>query len=366
MGTKIGDLANSYHTAFNNRLNAQKSYIDAYITGINARNAVNQEARTKDQYWNYTNPLQKSNLDLTLAQQSLLTEMANDQTNRQYQKTITASDLGYRAGMGEQNMLNLPTDRNTSSNVALTNNTNSVFNKNASAFSLSTQDDLQKLEKDRIEQLKKAYPLMNEAQLLSLDAQINSLKTPPTGTTTDGTTNTDIPTTIMLQKGGTTPTGMFGTDGRLNFTGTTTTPASGLTSVNNRDWSLGKAEDARWNAAAASQGKTLPQPTGQQTGQVNLNSNPYYKNYSADQLQSALGNLTSSTDSILGSTPDILLSPERRARKIAFNQNYELMIQARDAKIAEQKAQQQIENQAYLKRLTDKALERQRTNAGLK
>ena len=287
--------------------------------------------------------------------------MANDQTNRQYQKTITASDLGYRAGMGEQNMLNLPTDRNTSSNVALTNNTNSVFNKNASAFSLSTQDDLQKLEKDRIEQLKKAYPLMNEAQLLSLDAQINSLKTPPTGTT-----NTDVPTTIMLPNGGTTPTGMFGTDGRFNFTGTTTTPASGLPSVNYSDGSWMRAEDARWNAAAASQGKTLPQPTGQQTGQVNFNSNPYYQNYSADQLQSALGNLTSSTDSILGSTPDILLSPERRARKIAFNQNYELMIQARDAKIAEQKAQQQIENQAYLKRLTDKALERQRTNSGLK
>ena len=127
-----------------------------------------------------------------------------------------------------------------------------------------------------------------------------------------------------------------------------------------------RADDARWNAAAASQGKTLPQPTGQQTGQVNLNSNPYYQNHSADQLQSALGNLTSSTDSILGSTPDILLSPERRARKIAFNQNYELMIQARDAKIAEEKAQQQIENQAYLIRLTDKALERQRTNSGLK
>lgn len=225
MANLLDSIVKGYTTGMNNQLNAQKAYIDSYITGINARNAVNQEARTKDQYWNYTNPLQKSNLGLTLAQQSLLTDMANDQTNRQYQKTITASDLGYRAGMGEQNMLNLPTDRNTSSNVALTNNTNSVFNKNASAFSLSTQDDLQKLEKDRIEQLKKAYPLMNEAQLLSLDAQINSLKTPPTGTT-----NTDVPTTIMLQKGGTTPTGMFGTGGRFNFTGTTTTPASGLPS----------------------------------------------------------------------------------------------------------------------------------------
>ena len=90
------------------------------------------------------------------------------------------------------------------------------------------------------------------------------------------------------------------------------------------------------------------------------------KNKHLHQLQSALGNLTSSTDSILGSTPDILLSHERRARKIAFNQNYELLIQARDAKLAEQKAQRQIENQAYLKRLTDKALASQRTNSGLK
>ena len=247
MANVFDNAVKGYTIGLNNKLNAQKAYIDSYITGINARNAVNQEARTKDQYWNYTNPLQKSNLGLTLAQQSLLTDMANDPTNRQYQKTITASDLGYRAGMGEQNMLNLPTDRNTSSNVALTNNTNSVFNKNASAFSLSTQDDLQKLEKDRIEQLKKAYPLMNEAQLLSLGAQIDSLKTPPTGTT-----NTDVPTTIMLPNGGTTPTGMFGTDGRFNFTGTTTTPASGLQSVNYSDGSWRRAKDA-------SQGKTLPQ-----------------------------------------------------------------------------------------------------------
>ena len=228
MGTKMGDLANSYHTAFNNQLNAQKAYINSYLDGINARNAVNQEARTQDQYYNYTQPLQASNLGLTLAQQSLLTEMANDPTNRQYQKTITASDLGYRAGMGEQNMLNLPTDRKTSSNVASTNNTNSVFNKNASEFSLSTQGDLQKIEKDRIEQLKKAYPLMNEAQLLALDSQISSLKNPPTTTQIFGANPNGTPATIMLPNGGTPSMDKPWTSRYLNPT--VTTPASGLPS----------------------------------------------------------------------------------------------------------------------------------------
>ena len=68
MANLLDSIVKGYTTGMNNQLNAQKAYIDSYITGINARNAVNQEARTKDQYWNYTNPLQKSNLDLTLAQ----------------------------------------------------------------------------------------------------------------------------------------------------------------------------------------------------------------------------------------------------------------------------------------------------------
>ena len=224
MANVFDNAVKGYTIGLNNKINAQKAYINSYLDGINARNAVNQEARTQDQYYNYTQPLQASNLGLILAEQSLKTEMANDPTNRQYQRTITASDLGYRAGMGEQNLLNLPTDRNTSSNVSSTNNANSVLDKNASAFSLSTQGDLQELEKGRIEQWKKAYPLMNEAELLALDAQINSIKNPPTVTATDGT-----PTTIMLPDGVRKPTDIFGENGRFNFTGTTT-PASTLPS----------------------------------------------------------------------------------------------------------------------------------------
>ena len=215
---------------------------------------------------------------------------------------------------------------------------NSKIAASGSAEALSVLPMSQELSRNALVAALGRQPTELELANLTVEQNLENAKNPQNVTTTDGT-----PTTIMLQNGGKTPTGMFGTDGRFNFTGTKTTPASGLPS-----------------------NPSNTQQTGQQTGQVNLNSNPYYQNYSADQLQSALGNLTSSTDSILGSTPDILLSPERRARKIAFNQNYELLIQARDAKLAEQKAQRQIENQAYLKRLTDEALARQRTNSGLK
>ena len=334
MGTKIGDLANSYHTAFNNQLNAQKAYIDAYITGINARNAVNQEARTKDQYWNYTQPLNSSNLSVIIPQNQTQADFYGDPNVRRQQLAIANQVLSNQYGMSQTEGSLLPTYQRIRVNDVNTSDQNAIYNLEQSKANRAMQADNNATAAYNAKVSLGRAQDMNNLRSAQIQQELNAINNlNPTGTTTDGTT---------------------------------TTPASGLTPVNNSDGSWMRAEDARWNAAAASQGKTLPQPTGQQTGQVNLNSNPYYQNYSADQLQSALGNLTSSTDSILGSTPDILLSPERRARKIAFNQNYELMIQARDAKIAEQKAQQQIENQAYLKRLTDKALERQRTNSGLK
>ena len=326
---------------------------------------MNQEARTKDQYWNYTQPLGQSNLANIQAKNNIETGIL---TNQDYINNIQGYSLDNAAKqfkLGRADMDNMGYYIDTQGNLAKTGTATSGYNLKNANFNLSQQDEINKQKALDIANSGAVGEWQRKSELEKAQQYYKNL-TNPTGTATDGTTNTDVPTTIMLQNGGTIPTGMFGTGGRLNFTGTTTTPASGLPSVNYSDGSWMRAEDARWNAAAASQGKTLPQPTGQQNGQVNLNSNPYYQNYSADQLQSALGNLTSSTDSILGSTPDILLSPERRARKIAFNQNYELMIQARDAKIDEQKARKQIENQAYLKRLTDIALERQRTNSGLK
>ena len=41
----MGSLADSYNQGVNNRINAEKAAVDAYISGVNARNAINSEAR---------------------------------------------------------------------------------------------------------------------------------------------------------------------------------------------------------------------------------------------------------------------------------------------------------------------------------
>ena len=231
MGTKIGDLANSYHTAFNNQLNAQKAYIDAYITGINARNAVNQEARTKDQYWNYTNPLNRSNLSVIIPQNQTLADFYGDPNVRRQQLAIANQVLGNQYGMSQTEGSLLPTYQRIRVNDVNTSDQNAIYNYDQSKANRAMQAD------DNATAAYKAKASLGRARdinnLWSAQTQqeLNAINNSnPTGTTTDGTTNTDVPTTIMLPNGGTTPTGMFGTDGRFNFTGTTTTPASGLPS----------------------------------------------------------------------------------------------------------------------------------------
>ena len=371
MANVFDNAVKGYTIGLNNKLNAQKAYIDSYITGINARNAVNQEARTKDQYWNYTQPFQASNLGITLGQNNIQQRILNDPNYQNDLFGVATSKASQANQLATADLNNMGYYIDTQGNLAKTGALTSGYNAKEAKFNLSQQDAVNKQKAAAIAHSGVMQPIQNQTALEQAQQYYKNLTNPiiEGATSTNGT-----PTTIMLPNGGTTPTGMFGTDGRFNFTGTTTTPASGLPSnqYNTQPNQYGgdlvdlNSSVQIMQPTVQQNQQQIPLPTGQQTGQVNLNSNPFYQNYSADQLQSALGNLTSSTDSILGSTPDIFLSPERRARKIAFNQNYERMIQARDAKIAEQKAQQQIENQAYLKRLTDKALERQRTNSGLK
>ena len=336
MANVFDNAVKGYTIGLNNKLNAQKAYIDSYITGINARNAVNQEARTKDQYWNYTNPLNNSNLANMLAKNNIETGIL---TNQDFINNIQGYSLDNAAKqykLGHADMDNLANYIETQKQNSTTGLNNSKIAASGSAEALSVLPMSQKLSRNALVAALGRQPTELEFAKFTAEQNLANAKNPQNVTTT--------------------------------------TPASGLPSnqYNTQPNQYGgdlvdlNSSVQIMQPTVQQNQQQIPLPTGQQTGQVNLNSNPFYQNYSADQLQSALGNLTSSTDSILGSTPDILLSPERRARKIAFNQNYERMIQARDAKIAEQKAQQQIENQAYLKRLTDKALERQRTNSGLK
>ncbi len=47
IGSGVDSYYRAYNQGLNNRINAQRAYIDAYINGVNARNAINQEHRNQ-------------------------------------------------------------------------------------------------------------------------------------------------------------------------------------------------------------------------------------------------------------------------------------------------------------------------------
>ena len=50
----LDSVVEGYNAGQNNRINAQRAYIDAYISGVNARNAINSEARQQCNYFQQT------------------------------------------------------------------------------------------------------------------------------------------------------------------------------------------------------------------------------------------------------------------------------------------------------------------------
>ena len=225
MANVFDNAVKGYTIGLNNKLNAQKAYIDSYITGINARNAVNQEARTKDQYWNYTNPLNNSNLANMLAKNNIETGIL---TNQDYINNIQGYSLDNAAKqfkLGRADMDNLANYIETQKQNSTTGLNNSKIAASGSAEALSVLPMSQKLSRNALVAALGRQPTELEFAKFTAEQNLANAKNPQNVTTTDGT-----PTTIMLQNGGKTPTGMFGTDGRFNFTGTKTTPASGLPS----------------------------------------------------------------------------------------------------------------------------------------
>ena len=226
MANLLDSIVKGYTTGMNNQLNAQKAYIDAYITGINARNAVNQEARTKDQYWNYTNPLQKSNLSVIIPQNQTQADFYGDPNVRRQQLAIANQVLGNQYGMSQTEGSLLPTYQRIRVNDVNTSDQNAIYNYDQSKANRAMQADNNATAAYKAKASLGRARDINNLWSAQTQQELNAINNSnPTGTTTDGTQ-----TTIMLQKGGTTPTCMFGTDGRFNFTGTTTTPASGLPS----------------------------------------------------------------------------------------------------------------------------------------
>ena len=224
MGTKIGDLANSYHTAFNNQLNAKKAYIDAYITGINARNAVNQEARTKDQYWNYTNPLQESNLSVIIPQNQTLADFYGDPNVRRQQLAIANQVLGNQYGMSQTEGSLLPTYQRILVNDVNTSDQNAIYNFDQSKANRAMQADNNATAAYKAKASLGMAKDINNLRSTQIQQELNDINNPNlTDTTTDVT-----PTTIMLPNGSTPSKDKYLTDRFLNPT--VTTPASGLPS----------------------------------------------------------------------------------------------------------------------------------------
>ena len=250
MANVFDNAVKGYTTGLNNKLNAQKAYIDAYITGINARNAVNQEGRTNDQYWNYTNPLNRSNLSVIIPQNQTQSDFYGDSDVRRQQLAIAKQVLGNQYGMSQTEGSLLPTYQRIRVNDVNTSDQNAIYNYDQSKANRAMQADNNATAAYKAKASLGMAKDINNLRSIQIQQELNAINNPnPTGTTTDGTT---------------------------------ITPASGLPSVNDSDGSWGKAEDARWNAAAASQGKTLPQPTGQQTGQQQVPTG-YENKYQYDE-----------------------------------------------------------------------------------
>lgn len=237
MANLLDSIVKGYTTGMNNQLNAQKAYIDAYITGINARNAVNQEARTKDQYWNYTQPFQASNLGITLGQNNIQQRILNDPNYQNDLFGVATSKASQANQLATADLNNMGYYIDTQGNLAKTGALTSGYNAKEAKFNLSQQDAVNKQKADAIAHSGVMQPIQNQTALVQAQQYYENL-TNPTGTATDGTTNTDVPTTIMLQNGypnifgtnsgGRPSTNKYWTNRFSNSTGTT--PASGLPS----------------------------------------------------------------------------------------------------------------------------------------
>ena len=184
MANVFDNAVKGYTIGLNNKLNAQKAYIDSYITGINARNAVNQEARTKDQYWNYTNPLNNSNLANMLAKNNIETGIL---TNQDYINNIQGYSLDNAAKqfkLGRADMDNLANYIETQKQNSTTGLNNSKIAASGSAEALSVLPMSQKLSRNALVAALGRQPTELEFAKFTAEQNLANAKNPQNVTTT--------------------------------------------------------------------------------------------------------------------------------------------------------------------------------------
>lgn len=227
MANVFDNAVKGYTIGLNNKLNAQKAYINSYLDGINARNAVNQEARTQDQYYNYTQPLQASNLGVIVGKNNIDTGIL---TNPDYIKNIQGYEWDnatkqYKLGHADiDNLANYIETQKQNSNTGLNNSKIAAL---GSAEALSLLPMSQKLSRNALVAALGRQPTELEFAKFTAEQNLENAKNPTT-TQIFGANPNGTPTTIMLQNSGTPSIDKPWTSRYLNPA--VTTPASGLPS----------------------------------------------------------------------------------------------------------------------------------------
>ena len=216
MATRIGDgvstFYSAYNNALNNKINAQKAYIDSYNQGINARNAINAEARVQDLYYTNTKPLNASNLAPVMLQNKILTDIYG---NPAYQKnmvdtSLSSADLAAMLAGGANSQENRARQLATQGNQFQTAQDTSKFNVNQAKYGLSTQDLVNQNNTQTLKNTAAILPDLGKAEQIAIQNQMLAAKgLPPIGTTTTPT-GIDATKDPTPQGGGATPPAVVG------------------------------------------------------------------------------------------------------------------------------------------------------------
>ena len=165
MANVFDNAVKGYTIGLNNKLNAQKAYINSYLDGINARNAVNQEGRTQDQYYNYTQPLQASNLGITVGQNNIQQRILNDPNYQNDLFGVATSKASQANQLATADLDNIDYYIDTQGNIAKTGTATSGYNLKNANFNLSQQDEVNKQKAIDIAHSGAMQPIQNKTAL---------------------------------------------------------------------------------------------------------------------------------------------------------------------------------------------------------
>ena len=165
MANVFDNAVKGYTIGLNNKLNAQKAYINSYLDGINARNAVNQEGRTQDQYYNYTQPLQASNLGIIVGQNNIQQRILNDPNYQNDLFGVATSKASQANQLATADLNNIGYYIDTQGNLAKTGTATSEYNLKDAKFNLSQQGEVNKQKAIDIAHSGKMQPIQNKTAL---------------------------------------------------------------------------------------------------------------------------------------------------------------------------------------------------------